>query len=247
MKVKSSSRDLTLSEKVMLHKDSALLGLNFEEELAVRSLPVEVKMPEVVHLDIFTHPLEPSASPRGLSGDFQKLFDVKRKPLFAFTSMTDSASEFVATSASVMSTTSVPLTSLKSRVSSTPSSASLSASPTTRSSVLKQTSVPVFQKDGVLGQAGSSLSVQELGKKSKALIQDFVFNSVAPGTLKIYKYTWDLFKSFGKMSGVNVEKLIFDFLFVCQFFLYRLQSTSSLSFILSSRSAISFYWKIHFT
>jgi hypothetical protein len=46
----------------LLHKDSALLGLNFEEELAVRSLPVEVKMPEVVHLDIFTHPLEPSAS-----------------------------------------------------------------------------------------------------------------------------------------------------------------------------------------
>ena len=145
-------------------------------------------------MSVLTHPLEPSASSRGLSGDFQKLFDVKRKPLFALTSMTDSASEFVATSASVMSTTSVPLTSLKSRVSSTPSSASLSASPTTRSSVLEQTSVPVFQKDGILGQAGSSLSVQELGKKSLVLIQDFVFNSVAPGTLKIYKYTWDLFK-----------------------------------------------------
>ena len=48
MKVKSSSRDLTLSEKVILHKDSAFLGLNFEDELAVRSLPVEVKMPQPV-------------------------------------------------------------------------------------------------------------------------------------------------------------------------------------------------------
>ena len=59
MNVKSRTRDLTLSEKVLLHKDSAVLGLNFEEELAARSLPVEVKMPEVVHLDILTHPLEP--------------------------------------------------------------------------------------------------------------------------------------------------------------------------------------------
>ena len=48
MKVKSSSCDLTLSEKVILHKDSAFLGLNFEDELAVRSLPVEVKMPQPV-------------------------------------------------------------------------------------------------------------------------------------------------------------------------------------------------------
>ena len=134
--VKSTSRDLTLSEKILLHKDSVLLGLNFEEELAVSSLPIEVKMPEVVHLDTFAHPLEPSASTRGLSGDFKKLFDVRRKALFAFTSKTDSASEFVASSASVMSTTSVPSTCLKDRVSSTPSPASLSASPTMRTSVL---------------------------------------------------------------------------------------------------------------
>ena len=68
--VKSTSRDLTLSEKILLHKDSVLLGLNFEEELAVSSLPFEVKMPEVVHIDTFAHPSEPSASTRGLSGDF---------------------------------------------------------------------------------------------------------------------------------------------------------------------------------
>ena len=68
---------------------------------------------------------------------------------------------------------------------------------------------------------------------------------MAPGTLKIYRYTWDLFRSYGKMSGVDVDKYCFDFLFICQFFLYRLQSTSSLSSILSARSAISFMWKIH--
>ena len=63
--------------------------------------------------------------------------------------------------------------------------------------------------------------------------------------MKIYRYTWDLFRSYGKLSGVDVDKYSFDFLFICQFFLYRLQSTSSLSSVLSARSAISFMWKIH--
>ena len=87
--------------------------------------------------------------------------------------------------------------------------------------------------------------VKQLGEKSSVLVQEFVYNSVAPGTLKIYRLTWDLFRSFGKLSGVDVDKYAFDFLFVCQFFLYRLQSTSSLSSVLSARSAISFMWKIH--
>ena len=244
--IKSTSRDLTLSEKVLLHKDSILLGLNFEEELTVSSLPFEVKVPEeVVHVDAFVHPSELSASTSALSGVFKKLFEVKRKSLFAFPSKTDSASAFVASSASVMSRTSVPSTCLKDRVSSPPSPTSVSASPTVRTSVLSTNSVPVLEKDGILGLAGASLSLEELGKRSKALISDFVFNSVAPGTLKIYKYTWELFKSFGKISGVNVEKFEFDFLFICQFFIYRLQSTSSLSSILSARSSISFYWKLH--
>jgi hypothetical protein len=47
------------------------------------------------------------------------------------------------------------------------------------------------------------------------------------------------------LSGVDVDKYFFDFLFICQFFLYRFQSTSSLSSVLSARSAISFMWKIH--
>jgi hypothetical protein len=243
--IKSSSRDLTLSEKVLLHKDSILLGLNFKEELEVLSLHFEVEVPEVVRVDALSHPSELSASTSALSGDFKKLFEVKRKSLFAFPSKTASASAFVASSASAMSRTSVPSTCLKDRISSPPSTTSVSASPTMRTSVLSSNSVPVLEKDGILGLAGTSLSVEEMGKRSKALISDFVLNSVAPGTLRIYKYTWELFKSFGKISGVNVEKFEFDFLFICQFFIYRLQSTSSLSSILSARSSISFYWKLH--
>ena len=52
--------------------------------------------------------------------------------------------DLVATSASVMLSTSVPLPSLKRRVSSIPSSASLTASPTPRSSMLEQISVPLW-------------------------------------------------------------------------------------------------------
>jgi hypothetical protein len=236
----------TLSERVLLHNDAALLGLDFVNELAVESPQVGAYVPVVVDLDHHEHVPEPSALAGGLSGEFRKLFDIKQKPIFALSSTLDSSSEFIATSASLVSARAVPSTTLMSRVTSAPSSSSL-ASPTTspRASVLEQPSVPAFSRDGILGKAGESLSMRQLGKKSSVLVQDFVFNSVVPGTLKIYRYTWDLFRSYGKMSGVDVDKYNFDFLFICQFFLYRLQSTSSLSSILSSRSAISFMWKIH--
>ena len=41
-------------------------------------------MLEVVHLDNLNHPPELSASSRGLSGDFQKLFDLKQKASLCF-------------------------------------------------------------------------------------------------------------------------------------------------------------------
>ena len=85
--------------------------------------------------------------------------------------------------------------------------------------------------------------MRQIGEKSFVLMQEFVYFSVDPGTLKIYRYTWDLFRSYGKMSGVDIDKYSFNFLFICKFFLYRLQSTSSLF----ARSAISFMWKISFS
>jgi hypothetical protein len=85
-----------------------------------------------------------------LCGDFKKLFEVKRKSLFAFPSKTDSASEFVASSTSVLSRTSVPSTCLKDRVCSPSSPTSVSASPTVRTSVLSTNSVPVFEKDYII-------------------------------------------------------------------------------------------------
>jgi integrase len=194
-------------------------------------------------LDQVAH--EPSVLTGRLGAGFRKLFDIRQKPIFSLTSILEST-DFSDTSCSVMSASAVPSTSLMSRVS-LPSS-SLSLAPTSssaRDSVLVQNSVPAFSRDGILGKAGDILTLQELGKKSSVIVNEMVFNSVAPSTLKIYKLTWNLFKSFGKLSGVDVEKYNFDFTFICQFFLYRLQSTSSLSSILSSRSAISFMWKIH--
>ena len=143
---KSTSLDLTS----YFLKDPILLGWDFEEELVVSSLHFEVKIQELVHVDAFAHPSELSTSTSALSGDFKKLFEVKRKSLFAFPSKTDSASEFVASSASVLSRTSVPSTCLKDRVCSPSSPTSVSASPTVRSSVLSTNSVPVFEKDYII-------------------------------------------------------------------------------------------------
>ena len=200
----------TLSERVLLHNDAALLGLDFVNELAVESPQVGVSVPVVVDLDHHEHVPEPSALAGGLSGEFRKLFDIKQKPIFALSSTLDSSSEFIATSASLVSARAVPSTTLMSRVTSAPSSSSLASSPTSsRASVLEQPSVPAFERDGILGKAGESLSMRQLGKKSSVLVQDFVFNSVAPGTLKIYRYTWDLFRSYGKMSGVDVDNLTY--------------------------------------
>jgi hypothetical protein len=232
----------TLSERVLLHNDAALLGLDFLEEPAVGAH--QVRAP-VVDLVLGHHVQVPESSARtgGLSGEFLKLFDVKQKPLFALPS-TSNSSMFIAASVSTISPQAVPKTTLLNRVVSTPSSSSTaSTTSSSRASVLEEFSVPAFSKDGILGKAGESLSMRQIGEKSSVLVQEFVYNSVDPGTLKIYRYTWDLFRSYGKMSGVDVDKYSFNFLFICKFFLYRLQSTSSLS----ARSAISFMWKISFS
>ena len=100
-------------------------------------------------------------------------------------------------------------------------------------------------RDGILGKQGDRLSNSELGELSSNLIKNFVYDSVAPGTLKVYNANWQLFKSYGKLSGIDVEKYDFDFLFICNFMIYRLQRTSSLSSVLSAWSAISFFWKIN--
>ena len=78
--------------------------------------------------------------------------------------------DLVATSASVMLSTSVPLTSLKRRVSSTPSSASLTASPTPRSSMLEQISVSLCS---CLLRFSFHL---QIGEKSLVSFYCFIFN-----------------------------------------------------------------------
>ena len=114
----------TLSEKILLHNDAALLEIDFVNELAV-----ENQVWDSV----------PVALSGGFSGEFRKLFNIKQKPLFALPSILESSSDFFATSASVMFARAVPL---MSRVTSTSYSLSL-ASPTTspRTSVFEQISV----------------------------------------------------------------------------------------------------------
>jgi hypothetical protein len=155
----------TLSEKVLLHNDAALLGLDFVKEFAVEH-QVGDSVPVVMDLDLHEHVPEPSALAGGLSGEFRKLFDIKQKPLFALPSILESSSDFFATSASVVSARAVPSTPLMSRVTSTSSSLSLASPPTSpRASVLEQHSV-----SGILGKAGESLTMQKQGEKSSVLV-----------------------------------------------------------------------------
>ena len=143
--------------------------------------------------------------------EFQKLFYVKQKPIFALPSISNS-SEYVTTSVSTISAQAVPKTNLLNRVISTPSSSSTASPPTSpRASVSEESLVPAFSRDGILGKAGESLSMRQIGEKSSVLVQEFVYNSVAPGTLKVYRYNWDLFRSYGKMSGVDFNKYSFNF------------------------------------
>ena len=44
--------------------------------------------------------------------------------------------------------------------------------------------------------------------------------------------------------GVNVSKLNFEFTFVCQYLVYKLHYTGSLSSVLSSCSSKAFHWKL---
>ena len=60
----------------------------------------------------------------------------------------------------------------------------------------------------------------------------------------MYKLALSHFARFGTLMGVNVSKLNFDFTFVWQYLVYKLHYTGSLSSVLSSRSAIAFYWKL---
>ena len=56
--------------------------------------------------------------------------------------------------------------------------------------------------------------MRQIGEKSSVLVQEFVYFSVDPGTLKIYRYIWDLFRSYGNMSVVDIDKYSFNFLFI---------------------------------
>ena len=58
----------TLSEKILLHNDAALLGIDFVKELAVEN-QVGDSVPVVMDLDLQEHIPEPSALAGGLSGE----------------------------------------------------------------------------------------------------------------------------------------------------------------------------------
>ena len=97
-----------------------------------------------------------------------------------------------------------------------------------------------FPRDGPLGQKGESLSLVELRSRSSAALEEFAWNAISCGTAKVYRVVWRQFIIFGCKIGSDVNKLSFDYSLVCEFVVYRLRMSRSVSAMLSSRSAIIF-------
>ena len=90
------------------------------------------------------------------------------------------------------------------------------------------------------GEISSSLEKYNLSE-----INEIMCASLAESTRKQYAHHWQIFRSYGLDNGILVNKFKFDFAFVCQFFLYRIQNNGSLSSIMSARSAIRHYWRLN--
>ena len=102
--------------------------------------------------------------------------------------------------------------------------------------------LPPLTKSGPLGEQGEVLSQSLFKHRSSEAINVIMSNSIADSTKRQYSLIWALFKNFGLTNGVYVDKCEFDFSFVCEFFLFRIQNNISFASILSARSAIRHYW-----
>ena len=125
-----------------------------------------------------------------------------------------------------LSSSSSTRTSVLSSACSTPSTPS--------SSNLEEEQVHLLGRDGILGKKGDRLSNSELGELSSNLVKNFVYDSVAPGTLKVYKANCNCLDLTVNFLELTLTNMILDFLFICNFMIYRLQRTSSLSSVLSA-------------
>ena len=67
------------SHFILLKKILSFLDGILKRNLWLVLFLFEVKIQELVHVDAFAHPSELSTSTSALSGDFKKLFEVKRK------------------------------------------------------------------------------------------------------------------------------------------------------------------------
>ena len=96
-----------------------------------------------------------------------------------------------------------------------------------------------------MGDLGEIISLDELKKRARSSLQEFAWSSVSASTAKAYKAAWEKFTKFGRKLKVDVNKFLFDYTFVCEYLLYKLHFSGSVSSVLSARSAITFFWKIN--
>ena len=70
--------------------------------------------------------------------------------------------------------------------------------------------------------------MEELKICSKPLVQSFAWDSLSVGSQKVYTLNWKLFSIFGMLHGCEVNKFKWDFSFVCEYLLFRIQNSGSI-------------------
>ena len=228
---------------------NGLGGIHGGLQEVVPTLPTVIGVGDLANTQVqdFAKPF-PRQEPRNLQiapSVWNKLFVSKPQTLFNYIPVVEtsswSARASPSTSASKISV--VPSTTLVTRK---VSPSRTSPTSTFQVQVPGQASlqVPPFKRSGPLGVEGESVSVEELKLRSKPLVQSFAWDSLSEGTKKVYNLNWKLFSNFGFLNGVNVNNLDWDFTFVCEYLLFRIQNSGSIHSVLSARSALNFYWKL---
>ena len=62
-------------------------------------------------------------------------------------------------------------------------------------------------RDGPLGQKGETLTLPELKTRSRKLLGEFAWNSLALGTARVYKLAWSHFAKFCGSYGRRCIKV----------------------------------------
>jgi hypothetical protein len=103
----------------------------------------------------------------------------------------------------------------------------------------------LLRQDGPLGVQGELLSAEDLIHRQDTVLHQFAWSALSDSTAKQYRSSWNNFNKYGKFFDVDVNLFTFNYQFICQYFVFRLHMSHSVASVLSSRSALTFYYNLY--